>query len=254
MNAMKRRGWPAKAVVTSVATLSLLMLATPDTAQAADAGHRYVPLASQVKMTATATITVKTTTQRMSGGSLKSTQYGTLKTGQRTTAGCKITGQNVHGHYGWSNLWFDTPLGWLPDADVLANINVGYCVTRRAIGARESTNSAPYGQCTYWAKARFRQKTGAFPALYGNAMQWLASARDAGYTTVLDAQANSIVVFQPGVQGASSVGHVAYVEQVDQRSDGRWIYVSEWNYNNTGAVLHNRWVKDAVGMSYILAA
>ena len=80
-------------------------------------------------------------------------------------------------------------------------------------------------------------------------------ARDAGYTTVLDAPlaANAIVVFQPGVQGASSYGHVAWVLSTQQRTDGRYITIVEHNWTGTGAVDHTRTIKDVVGMSYILA-
>ena len=206
---------------------------------------------------ATATVTVKaSSTQRMSGGSLNSRLLGTLPYGYRTTAGCRIIGQTHNGVYGRSNLWWDTPVGWLPDADVLGSINVPACVTRRAIGAKEGSNTAPLGQCTWKAKDMFRRAVGASPAVYGNAKDWLASARTAGYTTVLDAplDGRAIVVIQPGVQGAGSLGHVAWVLSTEQRSDGRYIRIVEHNYRSQGAVDHYRTIKDVAGMSYILAA
>ena len=204
---------------------------------------------------ATTTGSVMAVTQRMSGGSLKSRQIGTLSSGYVTTAGCRIIGQTHTGYYGTSNLWWDTPVGWLPDADVLGSVAVPDCTTRRAVGAREAYNTAPYGQCTWKAKDMFRRSVGASPALYGNAKDWLNSARDAGYTTVLDAplSANAIVVFQPYVQGAGSFGHVAWVLSTQQRTDGRYITIVEHNWMNQGAVDHTRTVKDVVGMSYILA-
>ena len=204
---------------------------------------------------ATATVRVMAVTQRMSGGSLKSRQIGTLSSGYVTTAGCRIIGQTHTGYYGTSNLWWDTPVGWLPDADVLGSVAVPDCTTRRAVGAREAYNTAPYGQCTWKAKDMFRRSVGASPALYGSAKDWLNSARDAGYTTVLDAplSANAIVVFQPYVQGAGSFGHVAWVLSTQQRTDGRYITIVEHNWMNQGAVDHTRTVKDVVGMSYILA-
>jgi surface antigen len=61
-------------------------------------------------------------------------------------------------------------------------------------------------------------------------------------------------VFQPGIAGASPVGHVAWVDSVSQRPDGRWIHVTEMNNSQLGGVgiFNDRDVKDVAGMSYIL--
>ena len=252
-----------RSILTSIAlasglTTALLVGTVPSQAKLPAVPHHTIKVAPTAKVLAraTATVTVKARTQRMSGGSLNSRCLGTLAVGYKTTAGCRIIGQTHSGHYGTSNLWWDTPVGWLPDADVLGSVNVPNCVTRRAIGVKESSNTAPYGQCTWKAKDMFRRAVGASPALYGDAAQWLASARTAGYTTVLDApsSAKAIVVFQPGVQGAGSVGHVAWLLSTEQRSDGRYITIIEHNWNGQGAVDHTRTIKDVVGMSYILAA
>lgn len=123
----------------------------------------------------------------------------------------------------------------------------------RTWGTTASSNTAQWGQCTWGAKEKFKQATGVYPALTGNAKDWDTSARNTGWTVVLDAEARSIVVFEPGVQGANATyGHVAWVDSVEYRSDGRWIHITEMNYKGVG-VWSQRVVKDVGGMSYILA-
>jgi surface antigen len=126
--------------------------------------------------------------------------------------------------------------------------------TGRARGRTEPSNSGIAGQCTWGAKQKFKDSTGVYPAVYGNAKDWKASARAAGWTVVDDAEARSIVVFQPGVQGADRTwGHVAWVDSVEIRSGARYVRLTEMN----GAAGPGRWsqrvVKDVAGMSYILA-
>jgi surface antigen len=85
-------------------------------------------------------------------------------------------------------------------------------------------------------------------------MSWSDTAAAAGWTVTDDPQDRSIVVFQPGVVGAGSVGHVAWVDSVSQRVDGQWIHVTEMNNSYLGGVgiFNDRDVKDVPGMSYIL--
>ena len=80
------------------------------------------------------------------------------------------------------------------------------------------------------------------------------SAAAAGYTVVDDAQDRSIVVFQPGVGGASAIGHVAWVDSVATRPDGQWIHVTEMNNTSLGGpgVFDDRDVMSVAGMSYVL--
>ncbi len=122
----------------------------------------------------------------------------------------------------------------------------------RARGTTRSYNGGYAGQCTFGAHAKFHDATGVYGAWSGNAWQWSASARNNGWTVVNDAQARAIVVFQPGVQGASKWGHVAWVDSVEQRSDGLYIHITEMNWRGLG-VWSTRVVKDIAGTSYILA-
>jgi hypothetical protein len=124
--------------------------------------------------------------------------------------------------------------------------------TSRPWGARRGWNGGVSGNCTWYAYERFRGESGTYPALTGDAHYWDNSARATGWGVVLDAMSRTIVVFEPGVQGASGLGHVAWVNVVQSRSDGRWIHITEMNYNGLGR-MNSRWVKDVPGMSYVLA-
>ncbi|HEV2778061.1 MAG TPA: CHAP domain-containing protein [Actinophytocola sp.] len=124
--------------------------------------------------------------------------------------------------------------------------------TWRTRGASRGYNAGVSGNCTWYAYERFRGDATTYPALSGDAYNWDNSARMTGWSVWLDATPHSIVVFEPGVQGASSLGHVAWVNVVQLRADGRYIYITEMNFTGLGRI-SSRWVKDVIGMSYILA-
>lgn len=91
----------------------------------------------------------------------------------------------------------------------------------------------PWGQCTWWAATR-RSDIGKPIPGWGNAATWAGSAASAGYTVDGSPSAGSVIVFQPGVLGASAdYGHVAMVEEV--RGDGS-ILISESNALGLGVV------------------
>lgn len=113
----------------------------------------------------------------------------------------------------------------LPPQDLspaqLANLQqkkVAGATVRRAPGSRN--NAYPYGWCTYWVATRRY-----VPPRWGNARNWLNSARRAGYQTGSTPAVGAIVVLNE-----SWLGHVAYVEAV---SGGR-ITISEMNYTGWG--------------------
>jgi surface antigen len=137
----------------------------------------------------------------------------------------------------------------------------------RTMGATTDVNpfSSPdlVGYCTYGAQEQVKGNAGYYiAALTGNAEDWPAEARGAGWTVMADAQPRSIVVFDHSLVGG--VGHVAWVDSVDQRADGRYLSITEMNfgpgatasngYHTTGFnQIHTRTnVKDVPGMSYIL--
>jgi surface antigen len=117
-------------------------------------------------------------------------------------------------------------------------------------GRTTSVSNAAPGQCTDGALQKWFQATGSYPAVSGDAKDWPATARAAGWTVVDTPQAPSLVVFQPGVQGAAGDGHVAWVNS----TNGSTINITEMNNASYGGVgaWHTGDVKSVPGMSYIL--
>lgn len=195
-----------------------------------------------------------------SGPSTAGPVLWTIGAGAAVSLDCYSHGQAVTGPYGSSTIWYrlSGSSGWVTDSLLETGSNsavTGPCSTSgRAWGQTTSTNTGIWDQCTWGAKEKFREYSGVYPNITGNARQWFDSARANGWTTVLDAQAYSIVVFQPGVHGADpTYGHVGWVDAVERRSDGLYVHVVEMNYAGQGHRWHDRWVKDVVGMSFILA-
>jgi surface antigen len=122
------------------------------------------------------------------------------------------------------------------------------------VGRTTTVNNATPGQCTDGALQKWFQASGSYPALSGNAKDWAASARAAGWTVVDDPQPRSLVVFQPGVQGAGDIGHVAWVNSTSPHADGIYINITEMNNSQHGGVgaWFSREVKNVPNMSYIL--
>ena len=102
----------------------------------------------------------------------------------------------------------------------------------------------PWGQCTWWA-ANMRPDIGY--RVSGNAWYWGASAANAGFAVNGYPTVGSIAVFQPGVQGAWGLGHVAYVTSVG--SNG-WFQVSEMDFPYLGKVTY-RWAHTGWGVTFI---
>jgi surface antigen len=102
----------------------------------------------------------------------------------------------------------------------------------------------PWGQCTWWA-AHMRPDVGN--SISGNAWYWAEAAADAGYRVDGYPTVGSVAVFQPWVQGAWGLGHVAYVTAVG--SNG-WFQVSEMDFPYYGEVTY-RWAHTGWGVSFI---
>jgi CHAP domain. len=173
---------------------------------------------------------------------------------------CQAWGQNIGGSAVWDYTTVNGRTGFLSDYYVngtpyaVLDWRIPPCGATRQWGAIAGGNTGLGGQCTYGAMIQFHNATGVYPAVYGNARDWDASARQNGWTVVLDAEQRSVVVFQPGVQGADpNYGHVAWVEDVEMRSDGRYVHVLEMNGSAGPWNWDRRVVKDVWGMSYILA-
>ena len=121
------------------------------------------------------------------------------------------------------------PDGWEPTASQIAARNKNNTSSRTSTSSKNVTVSAapgrvnngyPYGWCTYYVATRR-----AVPTSWGNAGQWLNSAKRAGYSTGSTPVAGAIVVTRE-----SWWGHVAYVESVC----GDSFTVAEMNYKGWG--------------------
>jgi surface antigen len=93
-----------------------------------------------------------------------------------------------------------------------------------------SPENWPLGVCTYWANYRYHELTGYWVTWLGNAYQWAEGARLAGWHVSSQPHVPSIIVLQPGVQGASSYGHVAVVES----ASGDTVHTSNMNWYANG--------------------
>ncbi|MGE5334667.1 MAG: CHAP domain-containing protein [Nitrososphaerota archaeon] len=105
-----------------------------------------------------------------------------------------------------------------------------------------------FGWCTWYAAYRHQNE----PLMQlGNASAWAWNAPRHGLRTGTRPAVGATVVFQPHVQGASGLGHVAHVEKV--YSNG-WFLISEmsfyWNGGGWGRVSY-RYVHAGAGVSFI---
>jgi surface antigen len=123
----------------------------------------------------------------------------------------------------------------------------------RAVGKTVGYNTGMPGQCTWGAMNQFRAYSGRYAALAGNAKDWYRNAKATGWSTSLSPQPNSMVVFQPGVQGASPYGHVGWVDRVVPTRSGVAVHI--WDMNGPGGPFSTRWwwTTNSPGMTYILA-
>lgn len=106
-----------------------------------------------------------------------------------------------------------------------------------------------YGQCTYWANYRYEQLTGHYVPWLGNAYQWADGAAANGWVVSATPVVPSIIVLQPGVEGAGGYGHVAVVESIN--GDGS-VNTSTWNWGaNPGAITSYVTFTPGAGVSFV---
>lgn len=184
----------------------------------------------------------------------------TIKAGASVGINCYVTGSTVPGPYGASNLWDRLDDGrWVADALIYTGRNTSVVppciqVSDGRKWGKTATRNLAYSnkECTWLALERAKAYSGVYPLTSGNAKAWYTSAGANGWSTSLDAQANSIVVFQPGVYGSAWTGHVGFVTSVERRADGVYIHMDDMNADGRGSVRTNVVRKDINGMSYIL--
>ncbi len=99
-------------------------------------------------------------------------------------------------------------------------------------GRSSCGNQFAYGQCTWYVATRR-----CIP-WSGNANQWFSNAAAMGYLEGHRPAVGAVVAFWPGGDGAGSVGHVGYVEQVgpDGGVPPGYFRLSEMNYGGWGFV------------------
>jgi surface antigen len=117
-----------------------------------------------------------------------------------------------------------------------------------------SYNEGAQGYCTWWAIDQFHAYTGLYPNFFdpannGNAEYWTTDAAYNGWTVTSTPRADSIAVFLPGVNGAESDGHVAWVTAVS----GPHVTITEMNGPAGWNVVDTRTVTPAPSVTYILA-
>jgi surface antigen len=128
-----------------------------------------------------------------------------------------------HWHHAGSQIISDNP-AWVPNGPVAASAPAP---ARPATFATHSANTYPFGQCTWGAAALASDNVNGL----GNARDWLGAAAGRGLPTGSSPRVGATVVYAPGVQGASSLGHVAHV--VALLPGGRFV-VEEMNYYGYG--------------------
>ena len=117
----------------------------------------------------------------------------------------------------------------LQQAGYDTNLASGSGVSLLASGG--SLNRFAFGQCTFWANMRYHALTGYWVPWLGNAYQWAYGASSSGWVVSSKPRVPSIIVLQPGVEGAGYYGHVAVVERIN--ADGS-VYTSDYNWYSNG--------------------
>jgi surface antigen len=105
-----------------------------------------------------------------------------------------------------------------------------------------------FGQCTYWADYYYHELSGNWVPWSGDAWEWANGARAYGWNVSSTPHFPSIIVLQPGVQGASGYGHVAIATGFSgsgvmtsnmnwYAGGGGWDRVSNWVFYPGAGVL-----------------
>lgn len=122
-----------------------------------------------------------------------------------------------------------------------------WAYTGRAAYALNISGPYAWGNCTQYAWYRAQYLGSGL----GNAESWAYNAARRGFTVSSTPRVGATVVFQPGVQGAGGLGHVAHVEAVYANG---WFLISEmyffWNGGGYGRVDY-RYAHTGWGVQFI---
>jgi surface antigen len=171
---------------------------------------------------------------------------GRAADGQAVTIVCTANSQPVAGKRGSSAVWDKLSTGtWVAHAFVRSESVEAPC---SAVPVSEG-DDYPYrgtenvvdrwamfsGQCTSWVAWRMEQVHGYFhnymwhngvQGHWGNAERWDDNARLLGFVVDRNPVVGGVAQWEPGVGGASSLGHVAYISGVR----GDVVTVQEYNW------------------------
>jgi len=117
-------------------------------------------------------------------------------------------------------------------ATQIAAIDEQIAAAQSPRGSSPCGDGFAYGQCTWYVATRRCVPWG------GNANQWYYNAARLGFPEGHTPVPGAIVVFWPGGDGASRIGHVAYVEAVGPTSGipAGYFELSEMNFNGWNRV------------------
>jgi surface antigen len=139
------------------------------------------------------------------------------------TSGCTILRTDLHESYSMS-------IGTFPSRAATLDWQVSFVQTARTKGQTVASNTFPKYQCTYGALYQAYMHYGLYPKVSGDAKYWYSKAASSGWTVTNEPESNTIVVWQPGYDGAGSpTGHVAWVEGIEYRSGVAYIHTAEMN-------------------------
>lgn len=128
------------------------------------------------------------------------------------------------GPKGWDNRYKQ----FLPQVQAALNSASGGTMSTTPVKNYKQGNGNPFdptfrGQCTWWAQMRYHQLTGLWTPMLGNAYQWDAQARAAGWEvsstppngipSIICMQGNAGQGLLPNLGG--KFGHVAIVESIN---------------------------------------
>jgi surface antigen len=131
---------------------------------------------------------------------------------------------------------------WVP-SEGSAQTSV-HATTYTVAYSAKPANTYPYGQCTFGAEQLAHDNVNGL----GNARDWLWNAQRRGLPTGYTPRVGATVVFQPGVDGASWLGHVAHVVAVG--SGGRFEIEAMNDAAGWGRYAF-RWVQMRGGIAFI---
>lgn len=112
------------------------------------------------------------------------------------------------------------------------------------------SNLFAMGECTWWANERYDELHGVFVPWTTNsdAWQWVDRANQFHWTVSSEPTAGAIYVLQPGVQGASSLGHVGIAESILSNGD---VLTSNLNWSPNYWEVTDHVVVPGPGVSFI---